>query len=68
MGNRLFSLHVLMYRKSYCTIPGVNTGGGGVGVSIMLKFYVKVLYVMGKELSGVLFCTQTGLVLPILLM
>ena len=36
-------------RKSYCTIVGV---GGGGGVSKMLKFYIKVFYVMGKALSG----------------
>ena len=30
--------------------------GGGVGVSKMLKFYVKVFYVMGKALSGELSC------------
>ena len=42
-----------MSRKSYCTIPGVSVG---VGVSKMLKFYVKVFYVMGKALSGELSC------------
>ena len=36
-------------RKSYCTSPGV-------GVSKMLKFYVKVFYVLGKALSGELSC------------
>ena len=28
----------------------------------MLKFYIKVLYVMGKTLSGELSCMETGLV------
>ena len=33
-----------MYRKSYCTIPGIGVGGVGVvGVDNMLKFYVKFL-------------------------
>ena len=43
--------------------PGVGVGvgvgvsvGGGVGVSKMLKFYIKVFYVMGKALSGELYC------------
>ena len=35
--------------------PGVGVGSG-VGVSKMLKFYVKVFYVMGKALSGELSC------------
>ena len=44
-------------RKSYCTTPGVGIGVGvGVGVSKMLKFYIKVFYVMGKALSGELSC------------
>ena len=38
-------------RKSNCTTPSV-----GVGISKMLNFYVKVFYVMGKVLSGELFC------------
>ena len=38
----------------YCITPGV--GVGGVGFSKMLKFYAKVFYVMGKALSGKLFC------------
>ena len=38
-------------KKSCCTTVGVGVGGG-VGVSKMLKFYVKVFYVMGKALSG----------------
>ena len=41
----------MKFRKSYCTNPG---GGGGGGVS--KKFNVKVFYVMGKVLSGVLSC------------
>ena len=51
-----------MYRKSYCTTPGVSVGFGSVGVDRMLKFYVKVFIVMGKALSGELSCMQTGLV------
>ena len=44
--------------------PGVGVGvgvGGGVGVSKMLKFYVKVFYVMGKALSGELSCPRDRL-------
>ena len=52
-------------RKSYCTTPGVSVVGGG-GVSKMLKFYVKVFYVMGKVLSGKLSCPVTGLVASLL--
>ena len=54
-----------MYRKSYCTTLGISigTGLGGRGVNKMLKFYVEVLYVMGKAVSGELSCTLTGLVL-----
>ena len=49
--------------KNYCTTPGVSDRvGGSVGVSKMLKFYVKVFYVMGKAQSGELSCTGTGLV------
>ena len=53
-----------MYRKSYCTTPGISigTGLGGRGINKMLKFYVEVLYVMGKALSGELSCMLTGLV------
>ena len=39
--------------------PGIGVGvsvGIGGGVSKMLKFYVKVFYVMGKALSGKLSC------------
>ena len=46
-------------RKSYCTTTGVGVGvgiGGVVGVSKMLKFYVKVFYMMGKALSSELSC------------
>ena len=46
-------------RKSYCTTPGVGIDvgvGGCIRVSKMLKFYVKVFYVMGKALSGELSC------------
>ena len=37
--------------KSYYTTPSAGVGGS-VGVSKMLKYYVKVFYVMGKGLSG----------------
>ena len=48
-------------RKCFCSTPGVgvDTGGSfgdGGSVSKMLKFYVKVFYVMGKVLSGELSC------------
>ena len=42
----------------YCTTPGVSIGdgigscGGIVGISKMVKFYVKSFHVMGKALSG----------------
>ena len=55
----IFSSHVRVYRKSCCTIVGCGVVGGGV--SKMLKFYVKVFYVMGKALSGELSCLQTSL-------
>lgn len=45
----IFSLY-----KSYCTTPSVDAG-----VSKMLKFLC--FYVMGKALTGELFCTWTGL-------
>ena len=35
-----FSSHEQMYRKSYCTTPGIGVGGE---VSKMLQFYIKVL-------------------------
>ena len=41
-----------MYRKSYCFSLIVGRGIGGVGISKIIKFYVKVFYVMGKGLSG----------------
>ena len=42
---------------SFCVGVGVGVGvGGGVGVSKMLKFHVKVFYVMGKALPGELSC------------
>ena len=40
-GFIIFSQPVRMYRKSYCTTPGIGIGGG-VGVDKMFKFYVKV--------------------------
>ena len=59
------SVPVRMYRKStctnvlksYCTTSGI---GGSIGISKMLKLYVKVPYVMGKGLSGELSCERTG--------
>ena len=58
-----FSLPVQMYRTSYCSIHGVGSGvgigvDGGVGVSKVLKYYVKVFYVMGKAVlyEDRLFC------------
>ena len=68
------SLPVQVYRKRYCTTLGGGGGkrycttlGGGdvcgiVGISIMLEFYNKDFYVMGKALSGELSCMWTGLV------
>ena len=50
---------------SYCITPNVGVGvsvGFGIGVSKTLKFYAKVFYVMGRELSGELSRTWTGLV------
>ena len=49
-----------MYKKSYCTTPGVGVGGGS-DVSKILKFYIKVFNVVGKALSGELSCTRTSL-------
>ena len=49
----MFSLPVLMYRKSYCTTPSVGIGGGG-SMDKMLKFYVKFFKVMGKLMGKVL--------------
>ena len=59
-----FLARLYKIQKSYCTTPGVGVGvgiDGSVGVDKMLKFYVKVFYVMGKALSGELSCTRTGL-------
>ena len=50
-----FQLAWTKSRKSCCTTPGISVGGG-VGVSKMLKFFVKIFYVMGKGLSGELSC------------
>ena len=51
-----------MYRKRYCTTPGVGTGGHLI-ISKMVKFYIKVfMTVMGKPLLGELSCMRTGLV------
>ena len=45
-----------MYRKSCCTTPGIE---GGFSIGKILKFHVKV-FMMGKVLSGKLFCMRTG--------
>ena len=54
-------------RKSCCATPGVggvSVGVGDVSVDVgsskILKFYVKVYYVMCKGLSGKLSCMLTG--------
>ena len=39
---------------------GISVGGG---ISKMLKFYIKVFYVMGKVLSGKVFCVSLILLL-----
>ena len=39
--------------------------GVGISVNKMLKFYVKVFYVIGKALSGELSFTGAGLVLTV---
>ena len=44
-----------MYRKRYCTTPGV-------GGRVSNKFYVKVLLCDNKAQSGELSCMQTGFV------
>ena len=58
----IFSSSIQMFRKSFCITPS----GSGVSVSFhvskMLEFYVKVLYVIGKALSGMLSSIWTGLV------
>ena len=55
-----FQLAWTKFEKSYCTTPGICFD---VGVSKLLKFYVKVFYVMGKGLTGKLSCPVTGLVI-----
>ena len=53
-----------MHRQSYCITVSGGIGiivGGGVRVSEVFKFNVKVCD--GKVLSGELSCRQTGLVL-----
>ena len=55
----IFSSPVGIYRKSYCTTSGV---GGGISVSKMLKFYIKIFYVKGKALSSELSYMWSGLV------
>ena len=44
--------------------PGISTSGA-VCISEMIKFYVKVFYMMGKALSGQLSCTRTVLFNPL---
>ena len=48
-----FKLAWTKSRKSYCTTPGIGVGSG---LGISKKFNVKVVYVMGKALSGELSC------------
>ena len=59
-----------MYRKSYCSTPGIGVDGVrvcggfriGFGISKMLKIYVKIC--MGRARcykESLLSCTQTGL-------
>ena len=49
-----FELACIMYRKSYCTAPGV-------GISKMLKFYILFFLCDGKALSSELLCMRTAL-------
>ena len=51
-----------MYKKRYCTV--VDIGVGVCRISKMLKFFRLSIYVMGKVLTGEVFCMQTGLDLP----
>ena len=52
----LFSLPVGMYRKSYCSNPGVGVGIGGGGMNKMLKFNVKFLcYGQGAVSRAILY-------------
>ena len=66
--DRSFYPHHTHMKNTFLHYPGVSIGigiGGG-SVDKTLKFYVKVSYVIGKALSGELFCTRTGLVvLPV---
>lgn len=66
----LFSSPVWTCRKSYCTIPGLGSALAAalamlvmalVCFSKMLKFYIKVFYMMGKALRGKLSCLQAVL-------
>ena len=62
----LFNMPVQMYKKSCCTIPRVGIGVGGTGFGVgssgggskMLKFYIKIFYVMGEALSDELSCME----------
>ena len=54
---KIFNLPVRIYRKSYCTTPGASGC-----VSRMLKFCLKVFYMMDKALSDELSCMLIGLV------
>ena len=43
--------------------PYVRGNDTGINISKILKFYIKVFYVMGKALSGELSCLWTGFVM-----
>ena len=51
-----------MYRMSYCSILSVSIAVGDDSISKMLKFYIKILHVMGEALSGELPNTHADLV------
>ena len=51
-----------MYRKSYCTIPGIGIAFSGGDISKMYKSLRSVFIMMGWELAGELSCTWTGFV------
>ena len=55
-----FSLPVLMCRRAVA-LPRVRVGVGAASALAMLKFYVRVFYVMGKAVSGKLSSTETCL-------
>ena len=47
---------------SYCSILSVSIAVGDDSISKMLKFYIKILHVMGEALSGELPNTHADLV------